>query len=148
VAANVKYGPQLRGIDLTTERLQELLILAGISEPTVTFMEKSSRDLSGGEAQRVSLARALANEPSVLLMDEPTSSLDPTSTKAVEKSILSLVNDLGMTVVLVSHDMEQINRVAGVATMLGKGGVVLETGTPTDLRSSQNLALSEFFTPA
>lgn len=146
VADNVKYGPKLRGIDLSTERLEELLLQAGISEPSTGFLGKPSRELSGGEAQRVSLARALANDPSVLLMDEPTSSLDPVSTRMVENTVRSLVNDLGLTVVLVSHDLDQIGRVADLATMLGKGGVVLETATPAELRCSENVVLTEFFT--
>ncbi|CAM6088368.1 unnamed protein product [Calypogeia fissa] len=146
VADNVNYGPKLRGINLSTERVEELLLQAGISEPSVNFLAKSTRELSGGEAQRVSLARALANDPSVLLMDEPTSSLDPSCTRIVENTIQSLVNDLGLTVVLVSHDMDQIARVADLATILGKGGVVLETATPAQLRKSENEVLTEFFT--
>lgn len=146
MADNINYGPKLRGIDLSAERLEELLLQAGISDPSANFLGKPSRELSGGEAQRVSLARALANEPSVLLMDEPTSSLDPSSTRIVENTILRLVNDMGLTVVLVSHDLDQISRVADVATMLGEGGVVVETATPAHLRSSDNLVLTEFFT--
>ena len=62
-----------------------------------------SPTLSGGEAQRVSIARALANAPEVLLLDEPTSSLDPTATRKVEETIERLRREEGLTVVLVSH---------------------------------------------
>ncbi|KAJ7520365.1 hypothetical protein O6H91_19G002800 [Diphasiastrum complanatum] len=144
VAYNVRYGPSLRGIHLSDERVEELLLKAGISEPDKNFLSKSVNELSGGEAQRVSLARSLANEPEVLLLDEPTSSLDPLSTRIVESTVLELQAE-GLTVVLVSHNMDQVNRIANTATILLKGSV-LQTGSLEELKATDNAVVQQFIT--
>ncbi|XP_024535032.1 ABC transporter I family member 17 isoform X2 [Selaginella moellendorffii] len=143
VADNVRYGPLLRGVHLSDERIEELLVRAGIADPSKRFASKSEKELSGGEAQRVSLARTLANEPEVLLLDEPTSALDPLSTNLVEKTVMELRRD-GMTVVLVSHNMQQIERIVDVATFLCDGSVV-DTGTLEQLKQLRVPVLQQFF---
>ena len=90
------------------------------------FLGREATALSGGEAQRVCLARALAVGPEVLLLDEPTSALDRFAAAAVERTVATLVAE-GITVVLVSHDLGQARRLATDVVVVD-GGVVVETG--------------------
>jgi putative ABC transport system ATP-binding protein len=87
------------------------------------MLSRRTDGLSGGEAQRVCLARALAVEPEVLLLDEPTSSLDPASAAAVEDVVRELVRG-GRTAVLVSHDAGQARRIADQVLVLRRGALV------------------------
>lgn len=144
VADNVKYGPSLRGKQLSTEEIEHLLCIAGFSDLGANFLLKPVNELSGGEAQRVALARALANNPEVLLLDEPTSSLDPVSTRIVESTIMQLTESRGLTVVIVSHSLEQVGRLVGDATVLYQGSL-LETGPFSKLRKSESGVLADFF---
>jgi len=121
VADNVRYGPQLRGTRLTDNEVIKMLTLADLDS---SFYNKSGSEVSVGQAQRVALARTLANEPEVLLLDEPTSALDPISTQNIEDVILKLKKKEGMTVVMVSHSIKQIQRIADVVCLLVDGEVV------------------------
>ena len=87
---------------------------------------RPARQLSGGEQQRLALARALARDPTVLFLDEPTASLDPASTKAVE-DIVRAVAARGIKVVMATHDLGEARRLAGDIVFLHRGRVV-ETG--------------------
>ena len=82
------------------------------------YAGRSSDTLSVGEAQRVSLARTLANQPDLLLLDEPTSALDPGTRQDVETLICSIVRDQGLTCLIVTHDIEQAVRMADQAMVL------------------------------
>jgi putative ABC transport system ATP-binding protein len=104
-----------------------LLVRAGL--PAMP-LERATADLSGGEAQRLCLARALAVGPEVLLLDEPTSALDAVSAQAVERVVRALVAD-GLSAVLVSHDLRQARRLADDVVVLERGKVV-ETGPAAD----------------
>ncbi len=95
-------------------------------------LDRDTSTLSGGEQQRVALARSLVVQPDVLLLDEPTSALDERSAKAVDVVIRSLVAD-GLTVVLVSHDPDRVLGVADHVLVLDHGRLV-ERGGPTDVR--------------
>lgn len=141
VAQNVAFGPQLRGQTLVANRISELLEMAGL-EPGMAA--KSAAELSGGQAQRVALARALANEPDVLLLDEPTSALDPAATRHVEETVLRLRDSLGLTVVWVSHAIEQVERTANRMALLVDGQIV-ERGSPAHLLSGAHPHLTEEF---
>ena len=121
VAENVAFGPTVRGETLPPERVRELLDMVTLSPD---LAEKSARELSGGQAQRVAIARALANEPAVLLLDEPTSALDPIATHAVEETLLGLRERIGLTLVWVSHIVEQARRVGDRVLLLDGGRVV------------------------
>lgn len=103
VADNVRAGPRLRGIELADARVTELLAHAAI-DPALA--SRSARELSGGEQQRVVLARAIANEPGVILFDEPTASLDPASASEVLALIARSAAD-GRGVVVVTHARAQ-----------------------------------------
>lgn len=124
VADDVRTGAP----DLDTDQVLALLARVGLD---ASFVERDSATLSGGEAQRVCLARALAVEPEVLLLDEPTSSLDAASVGAVEQTVDRLVAG-GLTVVIVSHDAAQARRLADQVVVLA-GGRVAAVGTPSEV---------------
>ncbi|CAI9113812.1 OLC1v1014493C1 [Oldenlandia corymbosa var. corymbosa] len=134
VADNVRYGPQLRGKKLADNEVYKLLTLADLDS---TFFSKSGSELSVGQAQRVALARTLANEPEVLLLDEPTSALDPISTQNIEDVLVKLKKEKGMTMVMVSHSIKQIQRIADVVCLL-VGGEIVEILKPDRLSEAKH----------
>jgi tungstate transport system ATP-binding protein len=87
------------------------------------FAGRPARRLSGGEQQRLALARALARDPQVLFLDEPTASLDPAATKAIEDVIRAVVGR-GIKVVLSTHDLGEARRLAGEIVLLHRGRVI------------------------
>jgi putative ABC transport system ATP-binding protein len=105
---------------LTDDEARALLVRVGLPE---VFATRDTADLSGGEAQRVCLARALAAGPEVLLLDEATSALDPFAAQVVERAVTSLVAD-GLAVVMVSHDLAQAKRLADDLVVVIDGRVV------------------------
>jgi len=119
VADNVKFGPAQRGEALSDAKVEELLRDVGLAG----YASREVSNLSGGEAQRVSLARALANDPVVLLLDEPTSALDDASKLTVESLILSVVKQSKLTCVIVTHDTRQAQRFAEQVMVLERGQV-------------------------
>ncbi|KAD4385923.1 hypothetical protein E3N88_26092 [Mikania micrantha] len=120
VADNVRYGPQLKGKKLRDDEVHKLLTFADLDS---SFFNKQGSELSVGQAQRVALARTLANEPEVLLLDEPTSALDPISTQNIEDVLVKLKNR-GMAIAMVSHSIKQIQRIADVVCLLVGGEIV------------------------
>jgi tungstate transport system ATP-binding protein len=113
--ANIAYA--LPGRDDT--RVMELLTKVGLA----ALADRPARKLSGGEQQRLALARALARDPEVLLLDEPTASLDPAATKAVE-DIVRAVAASGVKIVMATHDIGQARRLAGDVVFLARGRLV------------------------
>jgi len=120
VEQNLRFGPLQRGESLSQDSIAQLLARVGLKG----YAGRNIANLSGGEAQRVSVARTLANSPLVLLLDEPTSALDETSKLEVESSIQKIVHDQGLTCVLVTHDTAQAARLAGRALLLEAGRIV------------------------
>jgi putative ABC transport system ATP-binding protein len=120
VSSNIAFGPRQRGEVLTTERIESLLNRVGLPE----FAERDVGYLSGGEAQRVALSRALANAPEVLLADEPTSALDEHSVRAIEELILGIVQERQMTCVIATHNRAQALRLAGRTMVMEAGRLV------------------------
>jgi putative ABC transport system ATP-binding protein len=108
VAENIRFGPSQQGRKISSERIRQLLEQVRLGG----YEERAASTLSGGEAQRVSLARALANEPTVLLMDEPTSALDDSVKLEVETLIYDVVRRSGLTCLIVTHDTAQAARMA------------------------------------
>ena len=106
VEENVRYGPALGGLSADVEAS---LRLAGLE---ASYAGREAARLSVGEQQRVMLARALALEPEVLLLDEPTSALDEAARAAVERALLGLRERLGTSMVFVTHDRAQAERLA------------------------------------
>ena len=123
-AANVRFALRAAGIARSEQarRTDDLLELVGLGQ----LADRPARKLSGGEQQRLALARALARDPAVLFLDEPTASLDPTATKAVEDIIRS-VSERNIKVVMATHDLGEARRLAGDVVMLHRGRIV-ETG--------------------
>lgn len=119
VAANIGFGPRQRGEELASRQIEELLHQVGLPG----FASRNVANLSGGEAQRVSLARALANSPAVLLMDEPTSALDEESKLEVEALIRNTVQQSQLTSILVTHDLKQASRLADRVMILEAGRI-------------------------
>jgi len=120
-AANVRYALAASSIPRAQrrERTAELLTLVGLHE----LGSRPARSLSGGEQQRLALARALARDPSVLFLDEPTASLDPYSTKAIE-DIVRTVSARGVKVMMSTHDIGQAKRLAGDVVLLHRGRLI------------------------
>lgn len=117
VAENVAWGPTLRGETVDADRVRDLLDRLGLEG----FAERPAGDLSGGEAQRVAIARTLFNEPDVLLLDEPASSLDAASARRVETLLQDVMDAFDLTAVLVTHDADRARR-------LGHRGIRLDDG--------------------
>jgi UDP-glucose/iron transport system ATP-binding protein len=118
VESNVAYAAQLAGREADAERC---LRLAGLDP---AFAERDVTKLSVGEQQRAMLGRALAQEPSVLLLDEPTSALDHAARDAIEATLLRLRRELEISIVLVSHDPEQARRMSDWVVRMEDGRVV------------------------
>jgi len=140
VADNIRFGPALRGVKLSDEEVSKYL---GLADLDPSLASRSVAGLSVGQAQRVALARTLANEPEVLLLDEPTSALDPISTQHIEESIGKLRRGKGMTIIMVSHSVKQIQRIADVIFLLVNGQIV-ETLKPDQL-SNANHPMARMF---
>ncbi|CAN8243851.1 unnamed protein product [Cochlearia groenlandica] len=140
VADNVKYGPSLRGEKLSEEDVYKLLSLADLDP---SFAKKTGAELSVGQAQRVALARTLANDPEVLLLDEPTSALDPISTENIEDVIVRLKKQRGITTVIVSHSIKQIQRIADIVCLVVEGEIV-EVLKPDELSKAKHPMAQRF----
>ncbi|WP_104992163.1 ABC transporter ATP-binding protein [Deinococcus sp. NW-56] len=132
VGRNVAAVPELLGWPAARvrARVDELLGLVGL-EPGA-FRHKRPAELSGGQAQRVGVARALAADPPVLLMDEPFGALDPIAREALQGKVLEIQRRLAKTVVLVTHDIPEALRMADHIALM-QAGELAQFGTPDDL---------------
>jgi phosphate transport system ATP-binding protein len=122
---NVAYGPRIYGIR-DKDRLQEIversLKASALWDEIKDRVASSAMDLSGGEQQRLCIARALAVEPEILLMDEPASALDPIATAKIEELILNLKKQY--TIVIVTHNMQQAARISDLTAFFHLGRLV------------------------
>lgn len=133
---NIAYGPRTHGIkDKKTldEIVEKSLKGAAIWDEVKGNLNKSALSISGGQQQRICIARALAVEPEVLLMDEPTSALDPISTAKIEDLVQELKKDY--TIVMVTHNMQQAARVSD-KTAFFLTGEIIEMGDTKDIFSN------------
>ena len=122
---NIAYGPRTHGIKSRVqldEIVETSLKRAAIWEETKDNLQKSALSMSGGQQQRICIARALAADPEVLLMDEPTSALDPISTAKIEDLVLELKKDY--TIVMVTHNMQQATRVSDTTAFFLLGDMI------------------------
>ena len=120
VADNLRFGPAQRGEILPLETIEELLTQVGLKD----YSRRDVANLSGGEAQRVSVARALANSPLALLPDEPTAALDEAAKLEVESAVQKVMRDQGLTCIVVTHDIAQAARLAEQALVVEHGRIV------------------------
>jgi tungstate transport system ATP-binding protein len=121
VAGNIRYALAAAGVARAgrAARTAELLALVGLG----ALARRPARRISGGEQQRLALARALAKNPAVLFLDEPTASLDPAATKAVE-DVIAAIAARGIKVVTATHDLGEARRLAGDVMLLHRGRVI------------------------
>jgi putative ABC transport system ATP-binding protein len=129
VFENISYGPALNG-EVDKAHVLKCITDAGLTED---FLEKDAAKLSGGEKKRVALARALALKPSILLLDEPTSGVDPKNVKKVERTILDFSKNRNLTVLWVTHYVEQAMRISNSIVNL-KDGKVIEVCKTKDFK--------------
>jgi tungstate transport system ATP-binding protein len=130
VAENVAFGLKFRAVEKSEieKRVLAALDLVGLAD----FSQRRAITLSGGEMQRVSIARAMVTEPEVLLLDEPTANLDPVSSEIIEDLILRINKELHTTVILSTHDMIQGQRLADRMGVIMDGRMA-QVGTTNDI---------------
>ena len=128
VASNIAFGPQQQHEPVSLEQIEGLLGGVGLHG----YRDRDVNNLSGGEAQRVSLARTLANSPEMLLLDEPTSVLDYASEREIEELVQSVVHERQLTCVIVTHDMSQAGRIAD-RTMCVQAGKLVAIGSTKEV---------------
>ena len=121
------------------DRVRQLLVEVGLDGD----IDKMPSDISGGMQKRVGLARALALEPEILLLDEPTAGLDPISSGEIDELILKLQRERQMASIVVTHDLHSAKTIAGRLALLNEGDVVIE-GTFEDLQQSEIGFVKEF----
>ena len=144
---NIAYGPRLHGIKNKKELdeiVERSLQGAAIFEEVKDRLHKSALGLSGGEQQRLCIARALAVSPEVLLMDEPTSALDPISTLKIEELMETLKKKY--TVVIVTHNMQQAARVSDDTAFFLVGGVIEKNATSEIFARPQDKRTEDYIT--
>lgn len=133
VAQNVGTVPGLLGWDRarTRARVEELLALVGLDP--ARYARRWPHELSGGERQRVGVARALATDPPVLLMDEPFGAVDPVGRARLQQEFIRLQRELGTTVMMVTHDIDEAVRMADRVVVLSRGARVEQLATPLEV---------------
>lgn len=143
VQQNITLVPQLLKWEKKRRRARAEELLALVDLP-LDYLERYPASLSGGEQQRVGIARALAADPKLVLLDEPFSALDPITRNQLQQSFLDLKARLNTTFVLVTHDLEEAFKLAD-QTMILKDGVVQQIGSREELeRQPANAFVTEF----
>lgn len=144
---NIAYGPRTHGIKAKSkldEIVERSLKQAAIWDETKDRLKKSALGMSGGQQQRLCIARALAVKPEVLLMDEATSALDPISTGKIEELCLKLKNDY--TIVMVTHNMQQALRISDETAFFLLGEMVECNSTDAIFSNPQDKRTEEYIT--
>ena len=122
------------------EKTTALLVLVGLSDKHNVY----PANLSGGQKQRVAIARALASDPKVLLCDEATSALDPATTQSILKLLKEINRTLGITILLITHEMEVVKRICDQVAVIDKGRLI-EQGTVSEIFSNPKTELAQEF---
>ncbi len=130
IMENAEFGLEIQGIDKQErqEKAQESLELVGLGG----YLTKYPHELSGGMQQRVGLARALANDPDILLMDEAFSALDPLIRKDMQNELMELQEDVNKTIVFITHDLDEALKI-GDRIALMKDGSIVQVGTAEEI---------------
>jgi D-methionine transport system ATP-binding protein len=144
VQQNVEFGLEITGVPKAERhaRSTEILELVGLSDRASAFPSQ----LSGGQKQRVGIARALAGNPRVLLSDEATSSLDPETTESILQLLKDLNAKLGLTILLITHEMEVVKKICDSAALIENGRIV-ESGKVIDLLNTPGSKISHALFP-
>ena len=131
VASNVEYGLEISGVDKEERRKKayEAIEVVGLKG----YEESMPDELSGGMQQRVGLARALANNPEILLMDEAFSALDPLIRTQMQDELIELQSQLHKTIVFITHDLDEALRLGDRIAIMGQGGHIVQIGTPEEI---------------
>lgn len=137
---NLSLPKKLQGDELSEDEAIEILERVGLEKQ---FLHHQSEDLSGGQKQKVSIARTLINRSSILLLDEITSALDKTSVKEIETLILHINQNFGVTIIWITHNIEQAMRI-GDYTWVMMNGELIETGKSDLLKDPQNELVRQF----
>lgn len=139
---NIAYPLEIAHVpeEIQKERVEELLGLVGL----IDKKEAYPAQLSGGEKQRVGIARALANHPEALLCDEATSALDPRTTQEILTLLKTINSSLGVTIVLITHEMDVIKQICNKVAVI-EGGAIVEKGLVTDLFANPQHATTKAF---
>ena len=132
VGQNVGITPQLVGWESDRIETRVKTLLEMVHLPPAEFRDRKPTELSGGQQQRVGFARALAVEPSMILLDEAFGALDPITRDSLQQEFLEIQRELGFTAVLVTHDMTEALLLADRIVVMEKGGIV-QVGTPHEL---------------
>ncbi|MHB1328400.1 MAG: ABC transporter ATP-binding protein [Gemmatimonadales bacterium] len=140
IRLGIVNGEQFRDLEYCQQRVAECLRLVNLASETLL---KFPAQLSGGMRKRVGIARAIAGAPKYLLYDEPTSGLDPVNSDVIDKLVKRLSDDLGVTSVMVTHDVRGAFRVADRIALLSDGRILLQ-GTPEEFRESDNEKVRAF----
>lgn len=141
VAANVGYPLAVRGIGRAERRRRVQRALEATN--LMSLARSPARPLSGGEKQRLAIARAWAMHPEVLLLDEPTSNLDPRSTRDIEKLLLEM-HERGTTLIMATHDLMQARRLASHILFLNRGHLVADAEVEEFFTSSEHPDVRSF----
>ncbi|HEV7364702.1 MAG TPA: ATP-binding cassette domain-containing protein [Gemmatimonadales bacterium] len=144
VFENVRLGitdeSKFRDLEYSRQRIAECIRLVNLPPDTI---EKYPAQLSGGMRKRVGIARAIAGKPKYLLYDEPTSGLDPVNADIIDGLVQRLDDELGVTSVMVTHDVRGAFRVADRLALLSEGSIVMQ-GTPQEFLDSKHPKVREF----
>jgi tungstate transport system ATP-binding protein len=141
VIANVSYGLALAGVSRRDQREAAMGSLERVG--LAALADRPARVLSGGEQQRLALARAWALQPEVLFLDEPTANLDPSATQAIEAAIQA-IHAAGTKIVLVTHNLGQAHRLGDEVLFMASGRVIEQAGMEKFLRSPASPEASQF----
>ena len=145
IEKDIEFGPSNLGLsdDEITKRVKKSMEMVGLDYDT--YRNKSPFDLSGGQKRRVAIAGVIAMEPKVLILDEPTAGLDPKGRDDILEQIKVLHDEYKMTIILVSHSMEDVGKLAERIIVMNKGEVALE-GTPAkvfkEVETLENIGLA------
>ncbi|MNL03557.1 Spermidine/putrescine import ATP-binding protein PotA [compost metagenome] len=142
VAENIAYGLKIKSWKKNSidAKVAEVLALVGMAD----FWDRRPETLSGGQAQRIAVARALVNEPKVLLLDEPLSALDSKMREHMQKELRSLQKQLGLTFICVTHDQEEALALSDRIGLMSHGGLE-QVSSPREIYENPGSAFSSHF---
>ena len=132
IALDIAYGPKNLGLSEDEIEIRVKSAMEKVGLDYDKYKDQSPFELSGGQKRRVAIAGVIAMEPKVLILDEPTAGLDPKGRDEILEQIQKLHNDFGMTIIIVSHSMEDVAKIAKRVIVMNKGEAILD-GTPAEV---------------